>query len=147
MTLAAVVKKWGLMGGRLTQLLRFCAVGLTCLGLSLAVLSSLHGLAGVNYLLAYVASFIAGNIAGYLLNARFTFSVQSVSHTGAARYMLVNAMLLCVSTVALKVLVDGLHMWYIAAAILLAAINAPVSFLAQRLVTYRARTGNRLQSL
>ncbi len=135
------------MGKRLARLLRFCAVGLTCLGLSLAVLSGLHGLAGLNYLLAYVASFIAGNIAGYLLNARFTFCVGSVSHAGAARYMLVNATLLCVNTAALKVLVDGMHIWYIAAAILLAAINAPVSFLAQRLVTYRPGAGNRLQSL
>ena len=147
MTLAAAVKKRGLMGERLTQLLRFCAVGLTCLGLSLAVLSGLHDLAGLNYLLAYVASFIAGNITGYLLNARFTFSVHSVSHTGAARYMLVNATLLCVNTAALRLLVGGLHMWYIAAAIVLAAINAPVSFLAQRLVTYRQGAGTRLQSL
>ena len=28
-------------------------------------------------------------------------------------------------------------MWYLAAALLLAALNAPVSFLAQRLITYR----------
>ncbi len=128
------------MGERLTQLLRFCAVGLTCLGLSLAVLSGLHELAGLNYLVAYVGSFIAGNIAGYLLNARFTFFVGTVSHTGAARYMLVNATLLSANTVALGLLVSRLHMWYIAAAILLAAINAPVSFLAQRLVTYRVST-------
>lgn len=125
---------------RFTQLLRFCAVGLTCLGLSVAVLAGLHELAGVNYLLAYVASFIAANITGYLLNARFTFSVGSVSHAGAARYMLVNATLLCVNTVALGFLVSQLHMWYIAAAILLAAINAPVSFVAQRFVTYRPAT-------
>ena len=111
------------------------------------MLAALHSLAGVNYLLAYAASFIVGNVLGYLLNARFTFSVRSVSHTGAARYMLVNATLLCVNTAALKLLVGGLHLWYIAAAILLAAINAPVSFLAQRLVTYRTGTGNRLQSL
>jgi putative flippase GtrA len=135
------------MGERLRQLLRFCAVGLTCLGLSLAVLGGLHGLAGLNYLLAYVASFIAGNVAGYLLNARFTFPVETVSHTGAARYMLVNAILLCANTAALKVLVSAMHVWYIAAAILLAAINAPVSFLAQRLVTYRTSTANRLHGL
>ena len=127
----------GPMGERLTQLLRFCAVGLTCLGLSLAVLAGLHELAGLNYLIAYVASFIAGNIVGYLLNARFTFSIGAVSHSGAARYMLVNATLLGANTVALRFLVGGLHVWYLGAAILLAAINTPASFLAQRIVTYR----------
>lgn len=121
----------------LTQLLRFGAVGLTCLVLSTAVLAGLHTLAGVNYLLAYAAAFVAGNILGYVLNAHFTFAVRSVSHTGAARYMLVNATLLGVNTLALDCLVQRLHMWYLAAAVLLGVLNAPVSFLAQRFVTYR----------
>jgi putative flippase GtrA len=135
------------MSGQFTQLLRFCAVGLTCLGLSLAVLGGLHGLAGLNYLLAYVAAFIAGNTAGYLLNARFTFSVRSISHAGAVRYMLVNAMILCVNTAVFKFLVSQLHIWYITAAILLAAIKTPISFFAQRIVTYRLGTGRRAQNL
>jgi putative flippase GtrA len=110
---------------------------MTCLLLGLAVLIGLHDLAGVNYLVAYVAAFIFANVAGYLLNARFTFFAGSIDHTGAARYLLVNAVLLCVCTVALKLLVDEFRMWYLAAAILLAALNAPISFLAQRLITYR----------
>lgn len=125
------------MADRLLQLARFCAVGMTCLVLSLAVLTGLHDLAGVNYLVAYIASFVAGNVAGYLLNARFTFFAGSVSHGGAARYLMVNTVLLCVSTVALKLLVGGFGMWYLAAAILIAAANTPVSFIAQRLITYR----------
>jgi putative flippase GtrA len=127
----------------LLQLARFCAVGVTCLILGLAVLAGLHDLAGVNYLVAYVAAFILGNVAGYLLNARFTFFAGSVDHAGAARYLLVNVALLCVNTAALKLLVDGLRMWYLAAAILLAAVSAPISFLAQRLITYRLSRGRR----
>lgn len=125
------------MADRLLQLARFCAVGMTCLVLSLAVLAGLHDLAGINYLVAYVASFVAGNVVGYLLNARFTFFARSVSHAGAARYLMVNAVMLGVSTTALKLLVGGLGMWYLAAAILIAAANTPVSFVAQRLITYR----------
>jgi putative flippase GtrA len=121
---------------RLRQLGKYCLVGLASLGLALGVLAGLHELAGVNYLVAYCVSFAASNIAGYLLNARFTFAVKS-HHGGAVRYAAVNAALLCVNTVAMKLLVDVLGMWYIAAAILLAALNAPVSFLAQRLITYR----------
>jgi len=121
----------------LLQLARFCAVGMTCLLLGLAVLIGLHDLVGVNYLVAYVAGFIFANVAGYLLNARFTFFARSTDPTGAVRYLLVNAVLLCVCTVALKLLVDEFRMWYLAVALLLAALNAPVSFLAQRLITYR----------
>jgi putative flippase GtrA len=131
------------MTTRLLQLARFCAVGVACLILGLAVLAGLRDLAGVNYLVAYVAAFIVGNVAGYLLNARFTFFTGSVDRAGAARYLLVNVALLCVNTAALKLLVDGLRMWYLAAAILLAAVSAPFSFLAQRLITYRLRHGGR----
>lgn len=125
------------MREHLTQLLRFCVVGLTCLGLSLAVLSGLHELAGLNDVLSYIAAFVAGNTAGYLLNARFTFSVESVSHAGAGRYMLINAGFLCVNTVVFKFLVSDVHLWYIAAAILIAVVKTPISFLAHRFVTYR----------
>lgn len=122
---------------RLRQLARFCTVGLICLILSLAVLGGLHKFAGLNYLLAYVASFIAGNIAGYLLNARFTFSIGAISHARAIRYMTVNGVLLCASTAVVRLLVGQFHVWYIAAALVIAAINTPISFLAQGFVTYR----------
>jgi putative flippase GtrA len=110
---------------------------LTCLVLGLAVLVGLHDLVGVNYLVAYVTAFILGSVVGYLLNARFTFAAGSTHAAGAVRYLLVNAVVLCTFTLALKLLVDQFKMWYLAAAILLAALNAPISFLAQRLITYR----------
>jgi putative flippase GtrA len=128
------------MSEHLWQLLRFCAVGAVCFGLGLGVLAGLHEMAGVNYLLAYVASFVVANLAGYLLNARFTFLSASVNHTGAARYLTINSLLLLANTGGLKLLVDMAHMWYIAAAALLAIIYTPVSFLAQRLITYRLRS-------
>ena len=121
----------------LRQLVRFCGVGLACLILSVVVLVGLHAFAGLNYLFAYALSFIAGNIAGYLLNARFTFSVGTISHARALRYMAVNGVLLCVSTAVMRLLVGEIHAWYLAAALATAAINTPLSFLAQRFVTYR----------
>jgi putative flippase GtrA len=129
------------MGKRMLQLVRFCAVGLACFALGLAVLAGLRDLGGVNYLVAFAASFILCNIAGYLLNARFTFLARSVNHARAASYLLINAVLLCVNTAAMKLLVDELGMWYLAAAVLLAAVNTPVSFGAQRLITYRQAAG------
>lgn len=125
---------------RLLELLRFGGIGLTCFALGLAVLTGLHELVGVNYLLAYVTSFIATNVAGYLLNARFTFAGEPVSRAGAARYMAVNAALLCANTLALKLLVERLHVWYLMGAILIAISNMPISFFAHRLITYRLGT-------
>lgn len=122
----------------LQQLGKYCLVGCASLGLALGVLAGLHALLGVNYLIAYCVSFVASNVAGYVLNARITFATQS-NHGGAARYMAVNAALLGVNTAAMKLLVDGLGIWYIGAAILLAVLNAPVSFAAQRFITYRLR--------
>jgi putative flippase GtrA len=124
------------MGEHFRQLLRFCAVGGTCFGLGLGVLAGLHELAGVNYLLAYAASFVLANLAGYLLNARFTFVAASVDHSGAARYLMINVLLLLANTAGLKLLVDVAHMWYVTAAALLAIVYTPISFLAQRVITY-----------
>jgi putative flippase GtrA len=127
---------------RLRQLGTYCFVGLASVGLALSVLAGLHALMGVNYLVAFCVSFAVSSGAGYLLNARFTFSTHS-DRKAAARYVAVNAALLGVNTAAMTLLVDVLGMWYIAAAILLAILNAPVGFLAQRLITYRPEPRSR----
>lgn len=135
------------MKERLLQLMRFSAVGGGCLVLGVGVLAGLHELAGLNYLAAYVAAFVIINIVGYLLNARFTFAVSTVNRAGALRYMTVNGALLCTNTLAMKLFVDGLHVWYITAAIVIAFLATPVSFMAQRAVTYRKHLGSRVEGL
>lgn len=125
------------------KLVRFYVVGLTCMTLGLAILAGLHELAGMNYLAAYVTSFVVSNLAGYLLNARFTFSSGPVDHVGYVRYLTVNAVLLGANTLTLKFLVDVLHMWYLGAAILISFANAPLSFLGQWRFTYRQRARGR----
>lgn len=134
------------MAGYLGQLLRFVAVGAVGFALGLAVLTSLHELAGINYLAAYVASFFAANAAGYLLNAYFTFSARLVNRGGAARYMIINAIMLGVNTLALKLLVERAHIWYVTAAIVLAVAITPVTFVAHRLVTYRMASRSRAEA-
>ena len=119
------------------QLTRFAAVGLVCFVIGIGVLTSLHELAGVHYLIAYGASFVVTSSLGYLLNGRFTFGTQSADTPEAVRYMTVNLMLLLLNGAALKLMVEYFHWWYLGATLLLAAINTPVSFLAHRLVSYR----------
>lgn len=131
------------MGEQFLRLTSYCGVGLTCFAIGLAILVGLHELAGVNYLIAYVASFVITNITGYILNARFTFSMRSVHHAGAIRYMTVNAILLGVNTTSLKLLVALVHMWYLSAAVLLAVVNMPISFIGQWLFTYRRDSRSR----
>ena len=119
------------------QLLRFCRVSLFCFGLGLGVLTGLHELAGVHYLVAYVASFVVTSALGYLLNGRYTFRAGTGNRSGLLRYMLVNIGLLLLNGAALRLLVEHFHVWYLSATLLLAAINTPVSFLAHRVVSYR----------
>jgi putative flippase GtrA len=119
------------------QLARFAGVGLFCFGLGVGILTALHELAGIHYLVAYAAAFACTSTIGYLLNGRYTFGAQSTGSTGLLRYTLVNVASLIVNGSALRVLVQSFHVWYLAAALLLAAINTPVSFLAHRLVSYR----------
>jgi putative flippase GtrA len=126
------------MLGHIRQLARFAAVSLFCFAIGLGVLTGLHELAGVYYLIAYVASFIVTSTLGYLLNGRFTFRAAFRGDaSGLARYMLVNIALLIVNGTALRILVEHFRVWYLSATLLLAALNTPVSFLAHRLVSYR----------
>lgn len=119
------------------QLARFSTVSLFCFALGLGVLTGLHELAGVHYLVAYGASFIVTSSLGYLLNGRYTFCARPRDHSGLIRYMGVNVTLLVVNGAALRLLVEQLHVWYLTATLLLAAFNTPVSFLAHRAVSYR----------
>jgi putative flippase GtrA len=119
------------------QLARFSAVSLCCFALGLGVLTGLHELAGVHYLVAYVASFVVTSTLGYLLNGRYTFRAGNADRSGLLRYMVVNISLLVINGSALRLLVEHFHVWYLSATLLLAALNTPVSFLAHRLVSYR----------
>jgi putative flippase GtrA len=119
------------------QLARFSAVSLFCFALGLGVLTGLHELAGVHYLVAYVAAFVVTSSLGYLLNGRYTFRARGGDRAGLLRYMLVNVTLLAINGTALRMLVEHFHVWYFTATLFLAALNTPVSFLAHRLVSYR----------
>lgn len=123
------------MRSLITQLARFCGVGAICLATATGGLAALHDFAGMYYLTAYGISFCLGNLLGYLLNGRFTFGAR-VSASGGTRYLLLNGVLLGINTVLMKVLVDGAHVWYIAACLMLAVATTPLSFLLHRRFSY-----------
>lgn len=120
------------------QLARFCAIGLVCLMMSTATLAALHDLVGLYYLVAFGMAFCLGSVLGYILNGRFTFAAR-VTRLGASRYLLLNGILLGVNSILMKVLVDGAHVWYIGASLVLALATAPLSFLLHRWFSYSPR--------
>jgi putative flippase GtrA len=126
------------------QLARFGTVGLICLVVSTAALAALHDLAGLYYLVAFGIAFCIGNILGYVLNGRFTFTVRA-TRLGASRYLLLNGTLLAVNSLLMKALVDGAHVWYIGASLLLALFNTPLSFLLHRTFSYSVPSMRRQQ--
>jgi putative flippase GtrA len=127
--------------GRSAELARFCIVGLTCYTANILALAALCELAGMHYLAAYILVFFMGNALGYWLNKRFTFRVRNpLDRASMLRYLLVNTVMLVLSTVALRLLVESLHIPYLTATAIIAALNAPASFVAHRLVTYRITT-------
>ncbi len=119
------------------QLTRFCVVGILCYLSGMATLLGLCELAGFHYVLGYFGAFLVTNALGYVLNGRFTFAAHQSKHASMTRYMLVNLTMLTINTLALMLLVEVFRMWYLAATILLATINIPISFIAHRTVSYR----------
>ena len=124
------------------RFIRFCAVGGSMALLSMLLLWLLVDVAHLNYLLAFVLTFVVVNLLGYLGSRRFAFSTTQVQlTTGLMRYFAVMALGLLVNTGAMAVLVSGLHLWPVAASAVLSAVNAPLNFLIHRRVTFGLRPG------
>ncbi len=126
------------MIARLARIARFCAIGLVCFAVSTVVLATLCELLHVDYLAAFIATFFISSVLGYVLNGRYTFAGHNRFNGRAlSRYVTVNAILLGVNSVLLRILVESCGIWYIAATIILAAVNVPITFVAHRVLTYR----------
>ncbi len=131
-------------GARGREVARFCLVGALCYGLSLGMLIGLHEWVGLHYLSAFAVSFVAANVAGFLLNGHYTFAAGALANRPALlRYILVNGAMLAFNSAALAVLVEHVHMWYVLATVILAALNVPFTYLAHRSVSYRLGSGTR----
>lgn len=120
------------------QFIRFCAVGLTCYVTGLLLLFLLTEVAGLYYLASFAVSFVATNLLGFWLNGRFSFGgAGDMDRRAGARYLAISAVSLAANSAALATLVQVVGMWYMAAVIVLTAVNVPINFVAHRIVTYR----------
>jgi putative flippase GtrA len=126
------------MRHHIVPLVRFCVVGALCYFVSMCLFAALCELAQIHYMPAFVITFLVVNVFGYLLNSRFTYGTRAGPDRAAlVRYLMVNVAILLVNLVAIRVLVEDAHIWYLAATMIVAAINAPVGFIAHKIVTYR----------
>jgi putative flippase GtrA len=120
------------------RLARFCVIGGLCYGISMALFAALCELLHLHYQIAFVITFLVVNVFGYRLNGRFTYDTDKAWDRAALlRYLLVNGAILPANLVAMRLLIEDAHIWYLAATMIVAAVNAPVSFIAHRIVTYR----------
>jgi putative flippase GtrA len=126
------------IAAHVAALARFCAVGLICFMASLASMTVLCELAHLHYMHAFFITFVIANVLGFWLNGRFTYvSGKSLDRGAPLRYVLVNIALFGLGSLVLRLLVESLHVWYLAAVVVVATINAPVSFLMHRWISYR----------
>jgi dolichol-phosphate mannosyltransferase len=122
------------------QFVRFAAVGASGYVLNLAVFAlSVHGL-DVHYRVAAVLGFLVAVTSNFLLNRHWTF----VGHAGrrshqAMRFLVVSVAAFLLGLVLLSVLVGGFGLPSVLAQAISIVAATPLSFVANRLWTFRAR--------
>lgn len=122
-----------------TEFIRFCSVGIVCYVTGLLLLAFLTEFVGLHYALSFSISFVVTNLLGFRLNGRFSFGgVAATDRRAGARYFAISAASLAANSAALVALVELGGMWYLAAVMVLTAINVPINFIAHRTWTYRA---------
>lgn len=120
------------------QLVRFCGVGASGYVLNLAVFAACVHLFGMDYRLAAGAAFLVAVTNNFLLNRHWTFDARG-GHAGfqAARFLVVSLAAFAFNLASLLLLVDGFDLAKVPAQAAAIAISTPVSFLGNKLWSFR----------
>jgi putative flippase GtrA len=120
------------------RLARFCVIGGLSALSSLAALYLLTEVAHLHYLVSTVLVFLGTNACTYVAARRYAFDRTRVRHVeGVPRYFAIAGASLVANTFLMSVLVSGLGIHYLVAALLLAALNTPVNFVLHHVLTFR----------
>jgi len=126
-------------GSNWLQLARFAAVGASGYVVNLAVFTACFHLVEVDYRLASVLAFVVSVMSNFWWNRRWTFDAR---HTHpmvqAVRFFAVSLVAFAFSYVVLVALVDGPGLPKVLAQALAIAAGTPLSFLGQKLWSFRA---------
>jgi putative flippase GtrA len=121
------------------QLVRFAAVGASGYVVNLIVFAAcVHGL-GIDYRLAAVAAFVVSVVNNFWLNRHWTFDAKAdhPMHQGA-RFFAVSLVAFGFTYVVLIALVSGTGMEKVFAQAIAIAAGTPLSFIGQKLWSFRA---------
>ena len=121
------------------QLVRFSAVGASGYVVNLATFTVCVHLLAVNYRLAATAAFLVAVTNNFVLNRHWTFEAGH-GHAGfqAARFFLVSIAAFAFNLAVLELLVAGLDWPKVLAQAVAIAAATPISFLGNKLWSFRA---------
>ena len=118
------------------QLVRYCLVGASGYVVNLGVYSLLY--TELPYQLAFIIAFVVAASSNFLWNRVWTFRIDhGVPHHQYARFLTVSACALGIDLAVLTFLVDALEMHKVTAAAIAIIIATPVSFLGNKLWSFR----------
>ncbi len=121
------------------QLGRFVAVGASGYVVNLAVFAACVHLVAINYKLAAVVAFVVSVVNNFWFNRHWTFGAKAAHPVlQGAKFFAVSLVTFGFTYVVLVSLVDGTGMAKIIAQAISIAAGTPLSFLGQKLWSFRA---------
>lgn len=121
------------------QLIRFAAVGASGYVINLAVFAACVHLLSIDYRIAFVIAFVVSVANNFWLNRHWTFNAKHQHPIfQATRFFAVSAVAQGFAYAILVALVDGPGLGKVAAQAIAIAAATPLSFIGQKLWSFRA---------
>ena len=121
------------------QLIRFATVGASGYVVNLAVFAACVHLLGIDYRVSAVVAFVVSVLNNFVLNRHWTFDAAHVHPVfQGARFFAVSLVTFGFTYVVLVALVDGAGLSKVLAQAIAIAAGTPLSFLGQKLWSFRA---------
>lgn len=125
--------------GNWVQLLRFSTVGVSGYLLNLGIFAICLHLIGIDYRIASVLAYVLSGINNFWWNRHWTFNAKQHHPTvQGPRFLLVSLLTYGFTYIVLVTLVSDVGLVKVAAQAIAVAASTPMSFLGQKLWTYRA---------
>src|SRR3990167_4740203 len=124
---------------RLLQILRFLISGGTATAVNFSLLYALTEFAHIWYLTSFIIAFCAGLAVSFTLQKFWTFVDMNTDRMRAqiGLYFSVQMGNLGFNTVALFLLVEYAHLWYMAAQFMIAVVIACINFVLFKFVVFK----------
>lgn len=108
----------------------FLGVGLICTVLNYVLLYLLTTLLNIYYLISYLIVFFIGNLAGFILNKKYTFKTQK-KHIWSELWKYYSVMFsnLLINLIAIYLLTEFCYIWYLHASLLTTIIGIFYNFI------------------